>query len=389
MKTEIGNARTENRKGEFYEAVNHYRRADVISMLKNGVLSQFAPDEKTGIYKMLAGLRSMEILDILSHQEEPFPAEMLELDFSVSENKNFVKEALEKYKKKFNFSDDRECEKLFMIACESGSRSVIKMLISQNKASNCYVQLGSASIPVFEEVTSLAKNGFDDKDELVKIYFASFLAKDSIDRINYLRKHKMNIFLENSDGYSAADLLDERLKTYKYGGTRNAKYSKIHEEQTLSYLRKLENQEEEQSGKPAFSGRLAAILCVCAVALVVCIGGILYNVYGRSSSDTESSDEAESYSTDTSLAVADGDTVNIDYTGYIDDVAFDGGSTDGAGTDLTIGSGSYIDDFEEQLIGCNVGDTVTVTVTFPEDYGDEDLNGKEAVFEVTINGIYQ
>ena len=54
-----------------------------------------------------------------------------------------------------------------------------------------------------------------------------------------------------------------------------------------------------------------------------------------------------------------------------------------------IGSGRYIDDFEEQLIGAHPGDEVEVTVTFPEDYGNEELNGKEAVFDVTVNGIYQ
>lgn len=94
-------------------------------------------------------------------------------------------------------------------------------------------------------------------------------------------------------------------------------------------------------------------------------------------------------STDSSLTIADGDTVNIDYVGSIDGVEFDGGSTQGQGTDLTIGSGSYIDDFEEQLIGAHPGDTVNVYATFPVDYGKEDLNGKEALFVVTVNGIYQ
>lgn len=95
------------------------------------------------------------------------------------------------------------------------------------------------------------------------------------------------------------------------------------------------------------------------------------------------------YSTDSSLTVQDGDSVNIDYVGSIDDVEFDGGSTQGAGATLVIGSGSYIDDFEEQLIGAHPGDEVDVVVTFPEDYGNAELNGKEALFEVTVNGIYQ
>lgn len=93
--------------------------------------------------------------------------------------------------------------------------------------------------------------------------------------------------------------------------------------------------------------------------------------------------------TDKSLTVKDGDTVNIDYVGYIDGVAFEGGDTKGNGASLTIGSHSYIDDFEEQLIGHHPGDSVDVNVTFPENYGKDDLNGKDALFKVVINGIYK
>lgn len=95
------------------------------------------------------------------------------------------------------------------------------------------------------------------------------------------------------------------------------------------------------------------------------------------------------YNTDTSLVVQDKDTVNIDYIGDVDGIEFVGGNTNGNGASLTIGSGAYIDDFEEQLIGHSVGETVDVNVTFSENYGNEELNGKEAHFSVTINGIYE
>ena len=108
----------------------------------------------------------------------------------------------------------------------------------------------------------------------------------------------------------------------------------------------------------------------------------------ETSGEDSSSDTA--YSTDTSLTVEDGDTVNIDYVGSVDGVEFEGGNTQGQGTDLVIGSGSYIDDFEDQLIGAHPGDQVEVTVTFPDPYqNNTDLSGKEAVFEVTVNGIYK
>jgi len=88
-------------------------------------------------------------------------------------------------------------------------------------------------------------------------------------------------------------------------------------------------------------------------------------------------------------AVEDNDTVNIDYVGSIDGVEFDGGSTDGAGVDVTIGVTSYIDDFLEQLIGHTPGESFDIEVTFPEDYGNEELNGKDATFAITINYIVE
>ena len=89
----------------------------------------------------------------------------------------------------------------------------------------------------------------------------------------------------------------------------------------------------------------------------------------------------------TDRAAQSGDTVNIDYSGAVDGVAFTGGTA--TGYDLTLGSHSFIDGFEDQIIGHNIGDTFDVTVTFPEGYGDSTdaegntipLSGKEAVFQ--------
>lgn len=84
-------------------------------------------------------------------------------------------------------------------------------------------------------------------------------------------------------------------------------------------------------------------------------------------------------------AVADGDTAVIDYEGFVDGTAFEGGK--GENHSLVIGSHSFIDNFEEQLIGKNTGDDVEVHVTFPEEYHAPDLAGKAAVFQVKINEI--
>ena len=84
-------------------------------------------------------------------------------------------------------------------------------------------------------------------------------------------------------------------------------------------------------------------------------------------------------------AVQDGDEVVLDFEGFVDGVAFEGGK--GENYPLTIGSGSFIPGFEEQLVGAETEKEVEVKVTFPEDYHAEDLKGKEVVFKCTVHEI--
>lgn len=81
----------------------------------------------------------------------------------------------------------------------------------------------------------------------------------------------------------------------------------------------------------------------------------------------------------------DGDTVVIDYEGFVDTEAFDGGKAENHS--LELGSNSFIPGFEEQLVGTKAGDNVDVNVTFPEEYQAEELAGKEAVFKVTVHEV--
>lgn len=94
----------------------------------------------------------------------------------------------------------------------------------------------------------------------------------------------------------------------------------------------------------------------------------------------------KNYLTETEDAAKEGDTVNIDFVGKMDGEAFNGGS--GTGYDLVLGSGSFIDGFEDQLIGAKKGEKLEVNVTFPESYpNNPDLAGKPAVFDVTVNKV--
>ena len=94
----------------------------------------------------------------------------------------------------------------------------------------------------------------------------------------------------------------------------------------------------------------------------------------------------KNYLTETEDAAKEGDTVNIDFVGKMNGEAFNGGS--GTGYDLVLGSGSFIDGFEDQLIGAKKGEKLEFNVTFPESYpNNPDLAGKPAVFDVTVNKV--
>ncbi len=103
---------------------------------------------------------------------------------------------------------------------------------------------------------------------------------------------------------------------------------------------------------------------------------------------TLNSYSSENQITDSDRLIEDGDTVNIDYVGSVDGVEFEGGSTEGNGTTVTIGVTSYIDGFLDQLIGHAPGENFDINVTFPDPYtNNEELSGKDAVFNITINYI--
>ena len=118
--------------------------------------------------------------------------------------------------------------------------------------------------------------------------------------------------------------------------------------------------------------------------------GLEYSKIDTGVTDAEVEDKVKAFLSNypekiTNRAVKKGDTVNIDYEGKKDGVAFDGGTA--KGTNLNIGSGMFIEGFEDGLIGKKPGETVDLNLTFPKDYKSEELKGAKVVFTVKINYI--
>ena len=124
--------------------------------------------------------------------------------------------------------------------------------------------------------------------------------------------------------------------------------------------------------------------------------GVAYTPYSTEVTEEEVDEQIATYQenqrtvekTDKTV-VEDGDVVHIVFTGYLDGEAFEGGASGESGSDLEIGSGSFVGNFEEQLIGTEVGQTVTLNdVVFPDEYNlNPDLAGKSTSFEVTVEYI--
>lgn len=401
------------------EAVRGREREKALELLKKGALDGLTKEQRLEIYKSLMTLRNMEIIHYLAKQEEKFSSEMLRMDFEPYLNKNFVRQVLARYRKKFDLTDERECENLFEIACEANDAETVKYLIRQGRGKNRYALLGEGELNVFQQSASIPQDALT-QDAWMELLFSAAASEEGLEKIQFAANQKMDLSCVDSQGRSLEELMEQQIRENRYGKGRREILRRTRDGQVLKLLRHLRRERELPTRKPLSPKARVAVITVALVAAAVIIGCGVYFIPrwmeaagsgadaaqediaqetdgadqttdgADSSADTSEDNGGDTaYNTDTSLVVADGDTVNIDYTGYVDDVPFDGGSTDGAGTSLTIGSGRYIDDFEEQLIGHHVGETVTVNVTFPEDYSSEELQGKDARFEVTINGIYE
>ncbi len=178
------------------------------------------------------------------------------------------------------------------------------------------------------------------------------------------------------------------------------------------------NTPEEEKKRMLITG-FVVIGIMLLIAIVIVIAVVMKNPSSSTSTTTDTTTESTDTSSDSSDATVDttdasdatadetsdatteaepalnttagtvceeGDTVAIDYVGTKDGVAFDGGT---GSYDLTLGSGQFIDGFESGLVGHTVSETVELTLTFPENYGSEELAGPDVVFTVTINGVYE
>ncbi len=162
-----------------------------------------------------------------------------------------------------------------------------------------------------------------------------------------------------------------------------------------------ESNQQEESGSGDASGSKEEISGDSELSSYVTLGqykGLEYTKVDTEISEEELKEAIDRYVEEnakaqvTDRAVEQGDTINLDFAGYVDGEAFEGGTSEGY--QLVIGSGSMIPGFEEAIVGMMPGETAPIDVTFPEEYRKEgtpgsEMNGKAAIFDITVNYIIE
>ena len=125
----------ENSIGEILKnAIKLYHRDEAAALLKKGALSQIPEEERTDVCKSLIALRDIKIADILAKDSSLFQPEILQLDFTSWNNREFIIKVLEKHRKRFQLNDEKTCEQLFEVACAADSADTVRFLLKQKKA---------------------------------------------------------------------------------------------------------------------------------------------------------------------------------------------------------------------------------------------------------------
>lgn len=321
-----------------------------------------------------------------------FTPDMFEVNLMNVNNREFMCMILNDYCDKFDLENEDVIKWTFEVGCKVGAKKIVAKLLAKKKAGKYIAAMTDAE----EEVFKLLKKSKSDLSDNEKVELISKVAlgSNAAERMAYLKSWGYDFNVKNDEGKTARDILKEEGNKSsgkgKKGVSKNGNISRG--------INLIDATDKGDNKIETSKGNLICILIIFLVVGTIVVSFVMSkkqdkkdsNNNGETSQIVETTDlNDDGIDRDTSRAVEYGDVVNIDYVGSVDGVEFEGGSTEGYGASLEIGSHSYIDDFEDQLVGHYIGETVDVYATFPEDYGREDLNGKEALFVVTINGIYK
>lgn len=311
--------------------IREYKREEIRTYLKKGILKELSGEEKGPLLQELVALRDMQIVKILSKELDTFNPDMLDIDCSNWQNRNFISEILDKYPKKFDWTDDQVCEKLFDFACRVTHPGTAERIIRKKKAVSRYYRLAGGADDLFALLKEVKPSELTVEQRLDIILEAS-TTEQEVERLMQLEEWGYDLKEKNAHGATVNILLEEKIRNTHYPKNRSGELQRKKDRNALNRLNSIQNPrpEAEEEKKSGLSPRKKLIIVVLIICAALVVGSLCHYAMRNSgstdsgteselSAESETSDNGNSASTETRM-VQDGDTVNIDYTGYVDTV---------------------------------------------------------------------
>ena len=268
--------------------IREYKREEIRTYLKKGILKELSGEEKDRILLELVSLRDSQIMKILSKELKTFDPQMLDIDCSNWQNRNFIIEILNKYSGKFDWTDSQVCEKLFDLACRVTHPGTVERLIRQKEALSRYYKLAGSADDLFILLKNIKPSGLTAEQRL-DIILEAATSEQGTERLRQLAEWGYDLKERNAEGVTISVLLEEKIRNTRYAKNRSGELQKKKDKNALSYLYSIQNpqpEKGEENEKPdGASSQKRLILIVLLICVALVAGYLCYHVVRDSGSD--------------------------------------------------------------------------------------------------------
>ncbi|MDD3402143.1 MAG: hypothetical protein PHQ72_02140 [Hespellia sp.] len=225
--------------------IRKYDRDGVCYLLKKDALNLISQEERTSVIQQMILLRDMRLIHLLAGQLDFFTADMFEIDLNNRLNNDFVSEVLDKYEKKFDFSDEQVCERIFTLARIVGNTKLCRLLMKKTSPS---------------------------EDAIVETLYQASIGKDAKEQILALDQAGYHINARNSAEETVASLLKKRISKYAYPSGKKGIQMRRADQNTLQFLEDTASYREDskKSRMKLLGGSLAGIIVIALLSVAVC-----------------------------------------------------------------------------------------------------------------------
>ncbi len=221
---------------ELKKAINKKHIDKVCEMIDAGILEDMSNEELKDVFRSSMPLRNMDIIDLLAKKSHYFPIEMLDIEISSHNDKDFVSNVLNKHGKKFKFKEHGD--RLFEVACKADCKPYLLFLLGKGLGESQYPRLISGSDTLLEVLSEIKVKALHP-DTVVTFFVEAAISGQSEKRIQELIDLGFDISAVNSAGKNACDMLRTGIESYNYGKGKQGKTEKQRDLQGLKTLERL------------------------------------------------------------------------------------------------------------------------------------------------------